>query len=324
MKVHNTTLCLKNFVFLLVSSLSLFSSCSISRMTTKMVANALTGEGSSEVFTGDSDPELVGDAIPFAIKIYETLLAQQPDHQGLILTTGSLFIMYANAFVQGPAQMLPSARYEERDVALARAKALYLRGTDILMSGLEKKYPGFADALEAGELEPVLKKAKKQDVSLFYWTVAGVLSAYSLDPFDIRQGMQVQKITPLIHKAYELDPDYNNGAIDDFYVLYYASMPEGMGGDKSKVDTHFQLTLQKSGGALVSPYVSYAQAVAVPTQDYELFKTNLEKALAVDVSADPANRLVNVLAQRKARFLLDSAVYYFADLEEEYDDDWEW
>jgi hypothetical protein len=83
------------------------------------------------------------------------------------------------------------------------------------------------------------------------------------------------------------------------------------------------LALEKSGGALASPYVSYAQAVAIPAQDYETFKTNLETALAVDVDEDPANRLVNVLAQRKARFLLDSAVYYFADLEEE-DDDWDW
>jgi predicted anti-sigma-YlaC factor YlaD len=317
MKVHRALP-----VLLFIAALSFFPSCSINRMATKAVANALTGEGSGDVFTGDPDPELVGDAIPFAIKLYETLLDQQPNHQGLILTTGSLFIMYANAFVQGPAQMLPSSRYEERDIALARAKKLYVRGADILMTGLEKKYPGFAAALEADDLEPILKKAKKQDVSLFYWTVAGALSAYSLDPFDIQRGIQVQNIIPLIHRAYELDPDFNKGAIDDFYVLYYASMPEGMGGDKSKVDTHFQLALQKSDGALASPYVSYAQAVAVPAQDYETFKANLDKALAVDVDADPANRLVNVLAQRKARFLLDSAVYYFSDLEEE--DDWEW
>jgi hypothetical protein len=167
-----------------------------------------------------------------------------------------------------------------------------------------------------------LKKAKKQDVPLFYWTVAGTLSAYALDPFDIKQGILVQKIIPLIHRAYELDPDFNQGTIDDFYVLYYASMPEGMGGDKSKVKIHFDLALQKSGGALASPYVSYAQAVAIPDQDYEAFKTNLGKALAIDVDKDPANRLVNVLAQRKADFLLDSAVYYFSDLEEE--DEWDW
>jgi predicted anti-sigma-YlaC factor YlaD len=193
------------------------------------------------------------------------------------------------------------------------------------MSGLEKKFPGFTAAEEDG-LGPVLKKAKKEDVALFYWTVAGALSAYALDPFNIKQGMLVQDVTPLIHRAYELDPDFNQGAIDDFYVLYYASMPEGMGGDKSKVDAHFQLALQKSNGALAGPYVSYAQAVTIPDQDYEAFKANLEKALAVDTDEDPANRLVNILAQQKARFLLDNAVYYFADVEEdlEGEDEWEW
>jgi predicted anti-sigma-YlaC factor YlaD len=301
---------------------ALLGGCSLNRMATKAVANALTKAGASTVFTGDSDSRLVGDALPFAIKMYEALLDQHPDHKRLILTTGSLLVMYANAFIQGPAQMLPSSQYEERDAALNRAKNLYLRGTAILMSGLEKKFSGFAAAAEAGELGPVLKKAKKADVPLFYWAVAGALSAYALDPFNIKQGMLVQNIIPLIHRAYELDPDFNQGAIDDFYVLYYASMPEGMGGDKSKVNIHFQLALQKSDGVLAGPYVSYAQAVDIPDQNYEAFKTNLEKAQAVDVDKDPANRLVNILAQQKARFLLDNAVYYFADLEEE--GDWEW
>jgi predicted anti-sigma-YlaC factor YlaD len=309
--------------FLILPFVCFLSSCSINRMAVKAVSNALTGEGSGDVFTGDPDPELVGDALPFAIKVYETLLSQQPDHQGLILTTGSLFIMYANAFVQGPAQMLPSSEYEKQEAALSRAKKLYLRGTDILLTGLEKRFPGFIKASVDKDLEPIFKKAKKQDVPLLYWTVAGLLSAYALDPFDISQGVLVQDIIPLIHRAYELDPDYNHGAIDDFYVLYYASMPEGMGGDKSKAETHFRLALEKSGGALASPYVSYAQTVAIPAQDYESFKMNLEKALEVNPDDDPSNRLVNILAQRKARFLLDSAVYYFAGLEED-EDDWEW
>jgi predicted anti-sigma-YlaC factor YlaD len=89
------------------------------------------------------------------------------------------------------------------------------------------------------------------------------------------------------------------------------------------VETHFQRALQKSEGTLASPYVSYAQAVAVPNQNYESFKENLENALAVDVDREPSSRLVNIIAQQKARFLLDNAVYYFADLEED-EEEWEW
>ncbi|MDR3171314.1 MAG: TRAP transporter TatT component family protein [Treponema sp.] len=300
---------------LLLLSMILISSCSINQMATKAVADALTGSGSSEVFTGDADPELVGDAMPFAIKMYEALLSQQPRHQGLIITTGSLFIMYANAFIQGPAQRLPPSRFAEREPALERAKKLYLRGADILTAGLDRKYPGFSTAYQEGNQNAYLAKMKKEDVPSLYWITAGVLSAYSLNPFDMDQGVRLPEVTAFIHRAYELDPDFNNGAIDEFYLLFYAALPPSLGGDKSKVDTHFNLALKKSQGRLASPYVSYAEAVCIPAQDYDTFKTYLETAVALDVEADPANRLVNILAQRKARYLLDMASNYFFDLD---------
>jgi predicted anti-sigma-YlaC factor YlaD len=287
-------------------------------MAVNAVADALTGEGGSEVFTADSDPELVGGAIPFAIKMYESLLSQAPDHQGLILTTGSLFVMYANAFVQGPAEFLPPIQYEEEERAMKRAKLLYLRGADILQGGLEKKYPGIGKAsAESGTMAPYLAKMKKADVPVLYWTAAAYLSAYSLDPFDFPLSRKVADAMAYIDRAYVLDPDFNRGALDDFYVLALASLPDTMGGDLSRVETHFERSLKKSGGLLAGPYISYAQAVTVPAQDYAAFKECLETALALDVDADPPNRLVNIISQRKARALLDNAENYFIVLDDE-------
>jgi predicted anti-sigma-YlaC factor YlaD len=294
------------------------SACSINRLALNAVANALTGEGGSDVFTADSDPELVGDAVPFAIKMYESLLSQAPDHQGLILTTGSLFVMYANAFVQGPAEFLPPLQYEERETAMKRAKNLYLRGAGILRGGLEKKYPGIGESsAESGTMAPYLDRTKKADVPLLYWTAAAYLSAYSLDPFDFPLSRKVADAMAYIDRAYALDPDFNRGALDDFYVLALASLPDTMGGDLSRAETHFQRALEKSGGLLAGPYVSYAQAVAVPAQDYGVFKQCLETALALDTDADPPNRLVNIISQRKARALLDNAENFFIVLDEE-------
>ncbi|MDR1904297.1 MAG: TRAP transporter TatT component family protein [Treponema sp.] len=299
------------------------SSCSINKLAVNAVSDALAGGGAGDVFTGDEDPELVGDAIPFAIKMYETLLAQNPRHEGLILTTGSLFIMYANAFVQGPAEMLDAADYQKKVNGLARARKLYLRGADILYKGLDIKYSGFIGAYQRGELDTLLAKIKQEDVPFLYWCVAGVLSAYSLDPFSsIDLGNRIRdELYPMMLRAYELDPDFNKGALDDFFVLFYASVPETMGGDKSRVNFHFERAVEKSQGMSAGPYVSYAQAAAVPAQDYNAFKEKLEQALAIDIDADPGNRLVNILAQRKARFLLDNAVDYFIELE--VDSEWE-
>jgi predicted anti-sigma-YlaC factor YlaD len=309
-----------NFLVLFIVTV-VFGSCSINRVAIRAVSNALTGEGNVGVFTSDSDPELVGEALPFAIKMYESLLSANPRHEGLILTTGSLFIMYANAFVQGPASMLPFDRYQEQEAAKLRAKKLYLRGRDLLYSGLDLKYPGFGEAsLQDGTLERLLEKTKKEDVPLLYWAVAGGLSAWALDPFDLELGTKVQDLAAMIHRAYELDPDFNRGAIDDFYILFYASVPDGLGGDKSKTKIHFDRAVEKSGGLLAGPYVSWAETVCIPAQDYLSFKEHLEKALAVDPDKDPANRLVNILSQRKARYLLDSAPDYFIELEAE--DEW--
>jgi predicted anti-sigma-YlaC factor YlaD len=283
--------------------------CSINTL----VADALTGGGTSTVFTGDSDPQLVGGALPFAIKMYEALLDSAPKHQGLRLTTGSLFVMYANAFVQGPAEMLPVEEWHLRENELKRAKLLYLRGQEILYGALDLKYAGFSKA-GADRIVPLLNKCKKEDAGLLYWAVAGGLAAYSLDVFDFELGARIPEWSLMIDRAYELDPDYNGAALDEFLLLFYASLPEMMGGDKERAKEHFRLAQEKTGGNSTGAYISYAQSICVPDQDYDAYKNNLEKTLAVNPDADASSRLVNIINQRKARWLLDNAYLYFSFL----------
>ena len=297
-----------------------FSACSINKLAMNAVADALTAEGSSDVFTGDSDPQLVGDAIPFAIKMYESLLSANPEHQGLLNTTGMLFVMYANAFVQGPAEMLPRVRFAERQAAMERARNLYLRGLNILYQGLDLKYPGFTGAYQRGILPDILARMKKADVPALYWSAAAGLSAFSLNPFDIDLGVRVQEFYSLVERAYELDPDFNNGALDEFLLIYHASIPAMMGGDISRVDFHFQRAMEKSEGLSAGLYVAYAQSVSIPAQDFDKFKDLLETALSIDIDRNPSNRLVNIISRQKARYLLDSAALFFID----FDDDSDW
>jgi len=285
--------------------------CSINTL----VANALTGEGSSAVFTGDSDPKLVGDAIPFAIKIYEALLDSTPKHQGLMLVTGSLFVMYANAFVQGPAETLPQTEWQTREESLKRAKQLYLRGDTILYRALNQKYRGFSEAaVQENTLKTFLKKCKKEDAGLLYWAVAGGLAAFSIDVFDFDLGARIPEWNLMIQRAYELDPDYGGSTLDEFLILFYGSLPELLGGDKERAKFHFQRALEKTGGNSAGAYISYAQSICIPAQDYETYKDCLEKALAIDPDVNVSTRLVTIISQRKARWLLDNAWNYFSFL----------
>jgi len=280
-----------------------------------LVANALTGEGSSAVFTGDSDPELVGDALPFAIKVYEALLDSTPKHQGLMRVTGSLFVMYANAFVQGPAETLPQTEWQAREESLKRAKQLYLRGNAILYRALNQKYPGFNEAAAKEEtLQTFVKKFKKEDTALLYWAVAGGLAAFSLDILDFDLAARIPEWKLMIERAYELDPNFGGASLEEFLILFYGSLPELMGGDKERAKTHYQRALEKTGGNSPGAYISYAQSICVPARDYDTFKDCLEKALAINPDADPSTRLVTIISQRKARWMLDNAWNYFSFL----------
>jgi tetratricopeptide (TPR) repeat protein len=321
-KTNALPLPIVHFVLLATVLLTTLASCSLNKMVMNKVADAVSGAGTNTVFMGDNDPELVGDARPFAVKMYEVLLDQNPDHPGLILTTGSLFIMYANAFVQGPAEMLPMEMFEEKGFQLNRARNLYLRGTAILERGIQQKYPEMLAEWGFGEnpaFTENLSKMKKEDVPLFYWYAAGTLSAYSLNVFDISLGMRSPRIIAMAERAYKLDPDFNLGALDELFLLVYGSFPDGMGGDPEKAQFHYEQALKKSQGNSASPYVAYAQSIAVQKQDYELFKSNLEAALAIDPAANPSNTLVNTINQHKARYLLQRAPALFADIEFEDD-----
>ena len=65
------------------SALLLSTGCSIKRVAINQLGNALASGGST--FTSDDDPELVEAAIPFGLKLYESLLAESPKHTGLLL-----------------------------------------------------------------------------------------------------------------------------------------------------------------------------------------------------------------------------------------------
>jgi predicted anti-sigma-YlaC factor YlaD len=301
--------------FFMATVLLFLPSCSIKKLAMNQVANALTDQTSSTVFSGDNDPELVGDALPFAIKLYESLMTGNPSHQGLKLKTGSLYIMYANAFLQTPALMLPESEFKTQEFGYRRAKNLYLRGRDIILSALEQKYPGFRQNLQNKKFSLALKATTQKDVPLLYWAGAGWLGAYAIDPFDLDLGMTMPAAAALMDRVLKLEENFSAGAIHEFYILYYGSLPEYMGGSLQKARLHFEKAIGISLGKSSTPFISLATTVAVKEQNIGEFQLLLKKALAIDPDIDPENRLVGILNQRKALWLLEHIDDFFVETE---------
>jgi predicted anti-sigma-YlaC factor YlaD len=294
----------------------LAGSCSLNKLAMNKVAGMLTSSTGGTVFTGDNDPELVGDALPFAIKMYESLMISMPWHSGLKLRTGSLYIMYANAFLEMPAKMLSDEEYEQEEFLLKRSKNLYLRGRDILLEALELKYPGFMTRLNDRRYKEAAAMVRLEDIDFLYWGGAGWLGAFAIDPFDMDIGLTLPGADALMERVLKLDEFYGGSSIHEFYVTYYASLPDYMGGNMDKAREHFEKAIELSGGKSTSAYLAFATGICIKEQNVKEFKDLLEKVLELDPEADPQNRLLNILNQRKARWLLQHIEDFFLETED--------
>src|SRR3954453_15756876 len=134
------------------------------RKAVGMVASTLASSG--DVFTRDDDPELVGDAIPFGLKLYESLLDSAPKNKDLLIAACSNFTQYGVAYLETEATVLGEAAHHDEGAHLhSRALKLYLRAKGYCMRAMEIRFPGIAARLLADPAS-ALAQARKADVPL--------------------------------------------------------------------------------------------------------------------------------------------------------------
>ena len=283
-------------------------------IATKALADTFAGSGSG--YGSDEDPELVKGAVPFALKTMEQVLAEQPRHLGLLTALAGGFTQYGYAFVQQDADML-----EERDAALgreeqARARKLYLRAREYGLRGLELRHPGLRAALLGGNVDgrnAALGACTKEDVALMYWTGAPWTLAIAADKNDMNMVGQLPAVEALMLRALAIDEAWGAGSLHEFFVAYDGSRSEAEGGGPAKAKAHLERALALAQNKRLGVIVSYAEAVTVGAQDRKEFTRLLEQVTAADIDKAPEERLANLVAQRRARWLLARTGELFAE-----------
>lgn len=275
--------------------------CALKTMAMNSVADSLARNG--DTFAADDDPELIRSAVPFSLKLVESLLVELPRHHGLLLTACSGFTQYGYAFVESDAEFIKDSDYRAFRRLQDRSRNMYLRARGYCLRSLELKYPGIGVNLAAGRPDAA-NRVTKADVALLYWTGAawGKAVAISLDRPGLISGLPAVRV--LIDRALALDESFNRGALHDVMIAI-ESAPDAMGGSPARAREHFERSIALAGGRSAGPYVTFARSVLLPAQEREAFVQMLAQALEIDVNGDPALRLANILAQEQARFLLD-------------------
>jgi predicted anti-sigma-YlaC factor YlaD len=285
---------------LLLCSVLLVSGCSVKRYAINQLGNALAGTGST--FAADEDPELVRAAVPFSLKLIESLLAENPRHEGLLLAAARGFTQYAYAFVQEDADELEDIDKVASTAMRARAAKLYLRARNYGLRGLEVKHPGFAERLKANPKDAV-KELKKSEVPMMYWTAISWGAALAAS-HDLMMFPEIPRFEALIDRVIEVDEAYDEGTVHTFLITYEMARLNAKPNRFALAKEHFDRAMELGGGHQAGPLVAYAENVLVAQKNKTEFQTMLRQALRVDINKSPENRELNLAEQRRARWLL--------------------
>lgn len=288
--------------FALALVLLVAPSCSIRSLAVNGLASSLSA--SADVFASDDDPELVGDALPFVLKGIEVVLAESPENEELLGTACTTFTQYAVGFLLFEAEQLEDEDYRAAQALRERAFRMLWRARDYGLRALEVRDPGITAQLPVAP-EEAAARLEADQVRLAYWTAAswGKAIVLALDQPDVAADLEV--VRALFQRGLELDEDFDRGGLHEAMISFEAI--ELIGGSTDKARMHFERAVELSAGERASPYVTYAEAFAVPTQDRAEFQRLLEAALAVDLDLEPTARLNNRIQQRRAQWLLDRA-----------------
>ena len=296
------------YAAIVVAFAALVSGCSLRSMAIDRLGDALSSGGSS--FGRDDDPELVRAAVPFSLKVMESLLDERPAHSGLRMAAASGFTQYAYAFIQQEADELEDVNGEAAARLNDRARRLYLRARDHAVTGLSADVPGFREGFLASP-RAALRSATAEHVPLLYWAAVSWAASISLSKNDPDLIADLPYVEAIIERVLELDEKYEHGAIQAFLITYGPLQREGSVDVVERAKKLFDRAVELTGGAQAGPYVSFAEAIMVPAQDKVAFAFLLEQALAVNVDARPEWRLANLVMQRRARWLLSRSERLF-------------
>ena len=251
------------------------------------------------VYLSEEDPELVRDSLPFLLKTIESIIEADPERQDVLLFANTGFVLYANAFLQADAAI---AEWDDYDLALElneRARRMYLRARDYGLRNVEVAHPGISARLQS-DPEAVVAVFGPEDVESLYYLGGAWMLAISLGLDRPALIADMPAARALLDRALELDEAFEGGALHSAFVTL-ESVGEALGGSYARAREHFARAVELSDGQDAGPYVALATGVSVAQENREEFRDLLETALAIDPDEAPDNRLLNLIAQKRAR-----------------------
>jgi hypothetical protein len=245
-----------------------------------------------------TDLELVCEGAPAYLLMIDSLLADNPASDSLLLTATRSYGSYTTA--------LAACGRPERAVSLsARSKTL---GLTLLAKTLEISAAG---GYAADELDRALAGCSKNDVPPLFWGGFGWALWLQYQGGSPAALADLVKVEQIMLRVVELDEGYYQGAAHLFLGSYYGARPQMLGGRPEEARAHFERALALSGRRFLPVQVALAETYARTMFDRELFEQLLREVTAFPLETAPDLALANQVAKKRAAELLADVDRYF-------------
>ena len=230
--------------------------------------------------------------------------AKDPDNSLLQFQASKKLITYLYGFSLNEAEELKNQDYDKGKAAYLRAHNDFIRSLNYINTSLVLDYPNYLLWINGQDNNEI--KFKKESAEKLYWAAgayAGVIQSSNGDPEWI---IQLPKIGLLLEEGMKLDSSWNFGS---FYtaMISYSIIRHDAKEDKFIIaKNYFKKAVEASDGQDLSPYISYAENIAVSSQNKKEFTNMLYKALNIDIYANPELTLTNYIGRKRANWLLDN------------------
>ena len=282
------------FTALLIAVLA--SGCT-SNKTLTVGATAALLEDVATATSKQSDLKVVEKGMPAYLMLMDGMIEAVPNNERLLIAASQSYASYASAFVET----------SDPEYALD----LYKRARHYAFAALAERGLPHPATVPFESFERQVAAMGLKDVPYLFWSAANWGSWISLNLDSMEAMAELPRVVVMMQRVLELDEGFHYGGPHLFMGIWYASRPKMAGGDLTLARKHFLRAMELGNQQFLMTKIYFAEYYARKTFDKRLFVKTLEDVLESPASSIPELTLLNTVARRRARQMLEEADDFF-------------